>query len=460
LKEYTFEEYARFPVPTAMGPIETVIERVVDSPLVDQQISERLKILTIRYDPFFSRKGLYGDSGRDYPDNLERFSYFNRAVMELLLAVNRRSGWKPDVVHLHDWQAALCAVYLKTLYASYQVLAGIRSVLTLHNIGYQGIFPGTEYWKLGLPDGLFSTRSLEYYGSVNVLKGGIVHADFLTTVSPTYSHEIQKPEFGFGLEGVLSERKEFLRGIVNGIDTEVWNPGTDPFLASHYSVSRLKGKKQCKTHLQHEVKFDESDVLLIGVIARLTAQKGLDLLLEIAPELMESDLQLVVLGTGEPSYAEHLRALSGKYPDRVAFRDVFDESLAHRIEAGADLLLMPSRYEPCGLSQLYSLRYGTVPLVRKTGGLADTVVPYTPRNIKEKRATGFMFTDPTADALLCALMLAMVLYQKRKVWLTMVKTGMNLDNSWKQSAGAYVDLFKEMLAGNGGKMSGQFQGSL
>jgi starch synthase len=447
--EYTSEEYARFSVPTPMGPIETVIEHITCSQLSDRNMSARPTVLAVRCDRFFKREGLYGESGKDHPDNLERFSYFCRAVMELLLVANRRSAYKRAVVHLHDWQAALCAVYLKTLYAAYPELAGVRSVLTLHNIGYQGIFPESEYWKTGLPDALFSISSLEYYGSVNFLKGGIVYADFLTTVSPTYSREIQSSQFGFGLEGILSERKTLLRGIVNGIDPEVWNPATDPFLASHYSLSALKGKKECKSRLQREVALEESDSLLIGVIARLTSQKGLDLLVEVVPELMDADLQLVVLGTGDRSYVEHFRTLAKKYPQRVAFRDAFDESLAHRIEAGADMLLMPSRYEPCGLSQLYSLRYGTVPLVRKTGGLADTVIPFTPRNMKEKRATGFMFTEPTADSLLCTMMVAMAVYQKRRVWLTIMKTGMKLDHSWRRSANAYVDLFREVLAEGG-----------
>lgn len=447
LREFASEEYARLSVPTPLGPINTVVERVTSPALPDRKVSGSLTVLAIRCDRFFSREGLYGESGQDYPDNLERFSYFSRAVIELLLVLNRRCDWKPAVVHLHDWQAALCAVYLKSVYAASPELVGVRSVLTLHNIGYQGVFPGSEYWKLGLPDALFSMSSLEYYGSINLLKGGIVFADFLTTVSPTYSRDIQSREFGFGLEGVLFERRAFLRGIVNGIDTAVWNPVTDPFLESHYSVSALNGKKQCKVNLQREVALDKSDSLLIGVIARLTAQKGLDLLVEIAPELMASDLQLVVLGTGEPSYVDHFRTLSEKYPKRVAFREAFDEALAHRIEAGVDLLVMPSRYEPCGLSQLYSLRYGTVPLVRKTGGLADTVIPYTPRNIKEKRATGFMFTEPTADSLLCAIMLASAIYQKRPVWRTIMKTGMKLDHAWTRSADAYVDLFKKVLAG-------------
>lgn len=447
LNEYVSEEFARFSVSTPIGPIDTIVERVIHPSLSTRQMPGRLTILTIRCDRFFDRSGLYQESGQDYPDNLERFSYFCRAVMELLLVLHHRCQWTPAVMHLHDWQTALCAVYLKTLYASHPELADTRSILTLHNIGYQGVFPGAEYWKVGLPDALFSMSSLEYYGSVNLLKGGIVFADFLTTVSPTYSRDIQSSELGFGLQGVLAERKAFLRGIINGIDTDVWNPRTDPFLGSHYSVSALDGKKQCKVQLQHEVGLERSDDFLIGVIARLTVQKGLDLVVEIVPELMELDLQLVVLGTGDPSYVAHFRRLSEKYSKRVAFRDSFDEGLAHRIEAGADLLLMPSRYEPCGLSQLYSLRYGTVPLVRKTGGLADTVIPFTPRHMKEKRATGFMFTEPTSEALLCILMLAAAVYEKRSVWRTIMKTGMRSDHSWRRSADAYVDLFRQVLTG-------------
>ena len=352
------------------------------------------------------------------------------------------------MVHLHDWQTALCAVYLKTLYSSHMNLLDVRCVLTMHNIGYQGLFPGAEYWKIGLPPVLFSMSSLEYYGSINLLKGGIIFADFLTTVSPTYSAEIQTGEYGFGLEGVLSARSEVLSGIVNGIDTEIWNPRTDPFLESHYSAANLQGKKQCKLQLQQEMGFEQTNTFLIGVIARLTSQKGLDLLLQIESELMEMDIQLIVLGTGEPTYVEHFRTLSQKYPKRVAFRDAFDEPLAHRIEAGADLLLMPSRYEPCGLSQLYSLRYGTVPLVRKTGGLADTVVPCTPRNLKEKRTTGFMFTEPSPDALLSVLMLASAMYRKRSIWHAIMRSGMKVDNSWNRSAIAYINLFKRVLGAN------------
>lgn len=450
LNEYASEEFARFRVPTPMGPIETVVEYVTQPRLLDRRGSGTLTTLAIQCDRFFNRSGLYQEAGKDYPDNLERFSYFCRAVMELLLILGRRNQWRPSVIHLHDWQAALCAVYLKTTYASYAShidLPDIRSVLTLHNIGYQGLFPRTEYWKLGLPDALFSMASLEYYGSINLLKGGIVFADLLTTVSPTYSLEVQTSEYGFGLEGVLSERKADLCGIVNGIDTEVWNPKTDPFLKSHYSRSSLKGKKLCKLQLQQELELEQKDTMIIGMIARLTAQKGLDLVLQTGPELMEMDIQLVVLGKGEYTYVEHFRMLSEKFPGRVAFRDAFDEGLAHRIEAGADVLLMPSLYEPCGLSQLYSLRYGTVPLVRKTGGLADTVIPCTPSNMKEKRATGFMFTEPTPDALLPVLMLATAMYDKKPLWRRIMTSGMKVDSSWNRSATAYVNLFRRVVAG-------------
>ncbi|MGD9730520.1 MAG: glycogen synthase GlgA [Nitrospiraceae bacterium] len=445
LSEYVSEEFDRFPVPTPMGPIDTVVESVTQPRLFNRQDSGSLTILAIQCDQFFHRKDLYQEHGKDYPDNLERFSYFSRAAMELLLVLARRDQWRPSILHLHDWQTALCAVYLKTVYASRTELTDIRSVLTLHNLGYQGLFPGAEYWKIGLPDALFSMASLEYYGSINLLKGGIVFADFLTTVSPTYSLEIQTSEYGFGLEGVLSERRTVLRGIVNGIDTEVWNPKTDPFLKNHYSASNLKGKKECKVHLQQELHLEQSNAMILGMIARLTSQKGLALMLEVGPELMEMDIQVIILGTGDPTYVEHFTALSEKYPRRVAFLDTFDEGLAHRIEAGADMILMPSLYEPCGLSQLYSLRYGTVPLVRKTGGLADTVIPCTPRNLKEDRATGFMFTESTPDALLPVVMLAAAMYEKKSLWRRIMTSGMRVDNSWSRSATGYVNVFRQLL---------------
>ncbi len=442
-KTFLFEEFDSLMVPTAMGEIETVVELVKNGSGGNRG---KLTILTVRCDRYFDRAGLYQEAGRDYQDNLERFSYFCRAVMEILLVLARQNRWKSAVLHLHDWQAALCAVYLKTLYASYTELRGVRSVLTLHNIGYQGVFPADEFPKTGLPHSLFSTPSLEYYGSVNLLKGGIVFADLLTTVSPTYSQEIQTAEYGFGLEGVLKERKELLHGILNGIDIDVWNPATDRHLARNYSATDLPGKGICKIHLQREFQLQQADTLLIGIIARLTVQKGVDLILDIIPDLMEMEVQLVVLGAGDEDYVNRLETIARQYSGRIGFREGFDEGLAHRIEAGADLLLMPSRYEPCGLSQMYSLRYGTVPLVRKTGGLADTVVPCTPRNIRKQRATGFVFTGATSDSFLNAVMLASIFYEKHSDWQVIMQTGMNTDNSWSRSANAYVDLFAHLVS--------------
>lgn len=441
-KTFPFEEFDRLMVPTAMGEIETVVELVKNDP--GRRTRGKLTILALRCDRYFDRAGLYQEAGQDYPDNLERFSYFCRAVMEVLLILVRQNSWRSAVLHLHDWQAALCAVYLKTLYASYTELRRVRSVLTLHNLGYQGIFPAGEFPKTGLPHALFSTPSLEYYGSVNLLKGGIVFADLLTTVSPTYSQEIQTAEHGFGLEGVLAERKALLHGILNGIDTDTWNPAMDRYIYSHYSVSELAGKRICKVHLQREFQLRQDDTLLIGIIARLTAQKGVDLVLDIIPDLMEMEVQLVILGAGEEEYVNRLEAIARQYSGCIGFREGFDEGLAHRIEAGADVLLMPSRYEPCGLSQMYSLRYGTVPLVRKTGGLADTVVPCTPRNIQKQRATGFVFTDAVSESLLNAVMLASMFYERQSHWQVIMQTGMNTDNSWSRSANAYVDLFTHL----------------
>jgi starch synthase len=441
-RTFSFEEFARLTVPTVMGEIETVVELVKNGS--GRGTRGKLTILTLRCDRYFDRAGLYQEAGRDYQDNLERFSFFCRAAMEILLILVRQNSWISAVLHLHDWQAALCAVYLKTLYASYTELRRVRSVLTLHNLGYQGIFPAGEFPKTGLPNALFATPSLEYYGSVNLLKGGIVFADLLTTVSPTYSQEIQTAEYGLGLEGVLAEKKEILHGILNGIDIDTWNPATDRYLSSHYSATELAGKGICKIHLQREFQLRQGGTLLIGIIARLTAQKGIDLVLDIIPDLMEMEVQLVILGAGDEDYVNRLDPIVRQYSGRIGFREGFDEGLAHRIEAGADLLLMPSRYEPCGLSQMYSLRYGTVPVVRKTGGLADTVVPCTPRNIQKQRATGFVFTDAAPESLLNAVMLASMFYERRSNWQVIMQAGMNTDNSWKRSATAYADLFTHL----------------
>ena len=443
---YQVVDYARLAVPTAQGLVEARIQERT-GPHSHVTGSGRLRVLTVCHDAFFSRSGLYQEAGHDYPDNLERFAFFCRAVMELLVHFGEKDGWQADLLHVHDWQAALCAVYLRTLYQAKSALSNIRSVLTIHNLGYQGLFPAEHFSLTGLPAQLFTPAALEFYGKLNLLKGGLVFADLLTTVSPTYSEEIQTPEYGCGLEGVISGRKDVLQGIVNGIDAEIWNPAKDPHLPTQYSLSDMSGKARSKKGLQRELKLRTDKGPLVGVIARLTGQKGIDLVIDIIPELMELDVQVVILGTGDVKYEQLVRELAERYPGRLAVRNVFDEGLAHRIEAGADMFLMPSRYEPCGLSQLYSLRYGTVPIVRKTGGLADTVVNYTPSAFKGSRVTGFSFTDTSADSLLTCLLLALSIYRKKADWHRIVRAGMEQDLSWARSAEIYLRLFQELLEG-------------
>lgn len=433
-----FKEWRRLTVPTASGPIDAVIEQAT---LKDCGV----QVLAVRHDPFFARTGLYQESGRDYPDNLERFAFFSRAVLELIPALSQETGWTPDLLHAHDWQTALSIVYLRTLYAGQPVFKGIRTLFTIHNIGYQGLFPAADYWKTGLGPELFTLQWLEFYGSLNLLKGGLVFADLLTTVSPTYSREIQTPEFGFGLDGVLRERKDRLAGVVNGIDADLWNPAADPYLPCRYSVPDLAGKKVCKSSLQREMNLPVREVPLLGIVSRLSEQKGHDLVAEALPELMGLDLQMVLLGTGDPSLEAGFRSLQAQFPEKIGLRIGFDEGLAHRIEAGSDLFLMPSRYEPCGLSQLYSLRYGTVPIVRRTGGLADTVLNYSPRAVKEGRATGFLFGEPTKEALLTTVLLALRVYAEREEWRSLIRAGMGTDVSWAKSACAYEELYRRTL---------------
>lgn len=438
----SFTEWVRLTVPSASGPVSTVIERGV---LRGSQLDGAVQVYAVRYDPFFDRKGLYQENGADYPDNLDRFAFFCRAVMELVPALVD-AGWAPDLLHAHDWQTSLCAAYLRSLYEGQASLHSLRTVLTIHNLGYQGLFPGSDYAKTVLPWSLFTPKGLEFYGSVNLLKGGLVFSDFLTTVSPTYSREIQTPQQGFGLEGVIAERQDRLVGVVNGIDVAVWNPATDPHLPARYSASDMAGKRVCKTELQREMNLPIRDIPLIGIVSRLTAQKGLDLVAAILPDLMALDLQVVLLGTGNPSDEALFKSFQVRNPEKIGLRIGFDEGLAHRIEGGADLFLMPSRYEPCGLNQLYSLRYGTVPVVRWTGGLADTVVPYGPRTITARRATGFVFEEPTPQALLNSVLLALRVYRDRAEWLSLIEAGMQTDVSWGRSARAYEEVYRRTLS--------------
>ncbi|MGB2629378.1 MAG: glycogen synthase GlgA, partial [Candidatus Acidiferrum sp.] len=341
---------------------------------------------------YFDREGLYGDKIREYPDNAERYTEFCRAAIELAKQV-----WLPDVIHCHDWQTALIPVFLRTSYGDDPVTSNLPVVFTIHNIGYHGIFPREEMVRAGLPAALFHPGALEFFGNLNFLKGGMIYADYLTTVSRKYSEEIQTPEYGFGLDGVVRSRASHLVGILNGVDYSAWNPDRDTLIASKYSMKNMAGKRTCKDALVDELQLlkDNPNRPILGMVSRFADQKGFDLIAEIANELMQEDVLLAVLGTGDKRYEDLFRALASDFPGRVGVRVAYDNRMAHMIEAGADMFLMPSRYEPCGLNQIYSLKYGTVPIVRATGGLDDTIETF---DLEHGTGTGFKFTEYTGAA--------------------------------------------------------------
>jgi starch synthase len=385
---------------------------------------------------FFDRAQLYGDRNGDYPDNAERFAEFSRAAIEFVKRV-----WLPDVIHCHDWQAALVPLLLRTQHANDPAVRSLPSVLTIHNLAYQGVFPRTALDSIGLPPQLFTMDSLEFYGRVNYLKGGLIYADYLTTVSRRYAREIQTPEYGAGLEGVIRNRGERLVGILNGVDYAIWSPEADSHIAQNYSVHNMVGKKACKKDVLAHFKLpDEAiDRPLLGIISRFVDQKGFDLIAEIAEQLVRENVSMIALGTGQPVYEKMLRAFAEKHPDKVAVKVGFDNGLAHKIEAGADIFLMPSRFEPCGLNQIYSLRYGAVPVVRATGGLDDTVQNY---DGETAQGTGFKFEEYSGTQLLDAIRRALVTIRDPKVWQTIQSNGMTKDFSWKTAAASYVTLYE------------------
>jgi starch synthase len=383
--------------------------------------------------PLFDRPGFYGTSGLDYPDNHIRFAVFARAALGVA-----RYLFRPDIFHCHDWQAGLVPGYLRSTLASDPTFAGVRTLFTIHNLGYQGLFPPSALADVAIDPALFGPGGLEFYGRVSYIKGGIAFADALTTVSPTYAEEIQTPEQGFGLDGALRARAGVLTGILNGVDYREWSPDVDPHLPARYSVDDLSGKRVCKAQLLQEfgLPAEAIDRPLIGIVSRFTRQKGTDILAEVAAEIVAEGFYLVALGSGEPEYEDFFHRMAADHPGRIAVRIGYDNGLSHRIEAGADLFVMPSRYEPCGLNQMYSLRYGTVPVVRATGGLNDTI----------DEGTGFKFTEYSGAALLRAVQAAGAAYAEPGRWRAMIRRGMQRDFSWKTSAGAYSGLYQRLLA--------------
>ena len=387
----------------------------------------------------FDRESLYSTPTGDYPDNWERFGLFSRAVLEATkqLAV-------PDIFHVHDWQASMIPVYMRTTYSLDPVLRHAGAVLTIHNAGYQGRFAPRTTENLLLPWEVFTMDRLEHYDTFNFLKGGIVYSDAITTVSRKYAEEIQTPEYGESLDPVLRSRAADLYGILNGVDYKEWDPATDHNIAAHYTPENLEGKRECRRDLLHafgaEHVADETPVL--GIVSRFATQKGFDLIAQIAPKLLAEEVFLIALGTGEPYYEEVFRSIQDRYPKKAAVKIAYDNILAHKIEAGADIFLMPSRYEPCGLNQIYSMKYGTVPVVHATGGLDDTVEEWDP---KKQTGTGFKFTGQNADSFYAALERALNVFQSdKKSWTKIMRNGMAKRYSWKEPAAEYAKVYRQV----------------
>jgi starch synthase len=415
-----------------------ISDRTATASVWQSEMEGGVPVYLIEADQYFARAGLYGTSDSDYLDNAERFAFFSRAVVALLMQLG-----PVDVLHCHDWQTALAPVFLQTDVGRYPGLESVRTVFTIHNIGYQGLFWHFDWHLLNIDWRYFTPDWLEFYGKINFLKGGIVCADAITTVSPTYAEEIQTPELGYGLEGVLAARRAALAGILNGVDYGEWSPENDRYIVAGYSADDLRGKAACKADLQACVGLPVAPkVPLIGIISRLAAQKGFDLLSDIAPRLLRKQLQVVVLGSGDASYQELFAALAEKHQKRLAVRVAFDNALAHKIEAGSDMFLMPSLYEPCGLNQIYSLRYGTIPIVRATGGLQDTI---TDVDAKTGAGTGFKFGDYTDEALLACIERALEAYRTPKLWQRLIQNAMGADFSWDRSAQAYAELYRRIV---------------
>lgn len=373
------------------------------------------------------------------PDEDERFILFQIAVIETL----QRLKFSPDVVHCNDWQTALIPVYLKTNYRWDKLFENTKTILTIHNIGYQGRFSRNALYNSGLSYSEFYPGGpLEFDGNFCFLKAGILYSEIISTVSPTYANEIQTKEFGAGMEGVLSVRKDNLFGVLNGIDTTLWNPKTDKFIPSNYSKKNIAGKKQCKMDLlkEAELTYDE-DVPVIGIISRFASQKGFDLLSPVAEQLMKLPLQLLVLGSGETATEDFFKALAAHHPEKVNTYIGYNNKLAHFITAGSDMFLMPSHYEPCGLNQMYSLNYGTIPIVRKTGGLADTVKDY---HEFDEKGNGFSFEESSPSALYSAIERAVFMFKEKKIWKQIMQRGMKEDFSWKHSADEYIKLYRSI----------------
>jgi starch synthase len=392
---------------------------------------------------YFDRDGLYGGISGDFPDNAERFSEFSRVAIEIA-----KHLWPADVIHCHDWQTALVPVLLRTSYSDDPLVRDVPVVFTIHNMGYHGLFGREVLERAGIPAGVFAINGLEFFGSVNFLKGGLFFADYLTTVSRKYAQEIQTREYGYALDGVVRTRADRLVGILNGVDYSAWSPEKDKLIAARYSAKDMSGKQICKRDLLELFELPPENLTkpVIGIVSRFADQKGFDLIAEKAHALMREDLVVVALGTGDRKYEKLFRALAEDYPGRVGVKIAYDNVIAHKIEAGADIFLMPSRYEPSGLNQMYSLKYGTVPIVRATGGLDDTIEPF---DLESGTGTGFKFDQYSGAAMLNSVRQALHLFMDERIWRRIQLNGMAKDFSWKTSATEYVKVYAAARAARG-----------
>jgi starch synthase len=413
--------------------------------IIEQPLAEGVRVVFIDRPDLYERESIYGVGGSDYPDNARRFGFLARAAMEY--ALHRSAAGDPfDLLHAHDWQGGLCPVYLRTVYQN-SAIGSMASLFTIHNLAYQGSFPTEWLRSLDLSPELLGVNGLEFWGQISFLKGGINFSDVITTVSPTYAAEIQTEEYGAGFEGVLAARAGDLFGVLNGVDTDRWDPSKDPFLPEPYDERTIEKKAASKRELlevlgPHAPFLESVDRPLVGVVSRLVDQKGFDLIAELADELPALRMSFAVLGTGDEKYQKMWLDLARRFPDKFGVKVGFDERVAHLIEAAADIFLMPSRFEPCGLNQMYSMRYGTVPVVRATGGLEDTVTDY---NARTGTGTGFKFKDYTAAALLAALERARTAFANPSLWKKLQLAGMRQDFSWDRSAREYVKLYERAL---------------
>jgi starch synthase len=399
----------------------------------------------VDYPAYFDREGLYGTSAGDYRDNAERFALFCRAVLEATKIIGI-----PHVFHCHDWQTALIPVLLRTQYSEDPAFRDVADVFTIHNMGYQGLFAPDTLPLLTLSWDLFTIAKMEFFGQVNFLKGALIYSDHITTVSRKYSQEIQTSEFGFGLEGVLRNRSSTVTGILNGVDYEQWNPLTDRFLAAPYGPDDLAGKGKCKLDLLAVFNMAKVDATLpvVGIVSRFAAQKGFDLIAQIMDRLAHEEIVVLALGSGDRRYEEMFLRLQKQYPQKISVKIAYDDALAHKVEAGADMILMPSRYEPCGLNQIYGLKYGTVPIVRATGGLDDTIESWDSRTAK---GTGFKFSEYSSESLLLTIREALRAFRDRASWQALMRNGMAKDFSWTASAKEYGRVYERARQLKAGK---------